>query len=109
MVNTGVLRNCILCGTGSHRTDWKFSSNDGKFVACDHHSKLEFDKAVAAARGGEVKPLAQTQASPVGKVFKPGNVPGPVATPASTAAPLNPAPAARLENDPPENDKAVSA
>lgn len=41
------VKYCIICGQGSHRTDWRNVS--GNLVACDHHSKEEFAKAVGAA------------------------------------------------------------
>lgn len=40
---------CVVCGNGSHRTDWKNVSKDGKFVACDNHTAQEFNAAIKAA------------------------------------------------------------
>jgi hypothetical protein len=43
------IQYCVVCGNGSHRTDWKNASKDGKFVACDSHSSTEFAAAIKAA------------------------------------------------------------
>lgn len=40
-------RFCIVCGTGSHRSDWK----DVPDPHCDHHSKEEVEAAMA--KGGK--------------------------------------------------------
>lgn len=45
VVDSGV-RYCVVCGNGSHRTDWVRKSGDS--VACDFHSDAEFQKAIAA-------------------------------------------------------------
>jgi hypothetical protein len=41
-----VERFCVVCGMGSHRTDWL--KQKGDFVACDSHSDEEFAKAITA-------------------------------------------------------------
>jgi hypothetical protein len=42
---------CVVCGAGSHRTDWvnKTTVSGKDFVACDQHTKEEFNKAITAA------------------------------------------------------------
>ena len=50
-----VERSCVVCGQGSHRTDWIKKSKDGKHVACDNHSDAEIEKAVAALNGPKAK------------------------------------------------------
>jgi hypothetical protein len=53
------LQTCVVCGAGSHRTDW--INKSGGFVACDSHSKDEVAKAVAAAgKSGTVAAAAPT-------------------------------------------------
>lgn len=51
------IKYCVVCGNGSHRTDW--INKSGNFVACDSHSKDEVAKAVAKASAP-----AQTAAKP---------------------------------------------
>lgn len=36
---------CVVCGAGSHRTDWK--NKVGKYVACDSHAANEVKDAAA--------------------------------------------------------------
>lgn len=38
-----VERFCVVCGMGSHRTDWA-----NRTPACDNHSKAEVDAALAS-------------------------------------------------------------
>lgn len=35
-------RKCVVCGVGSHRTDWA-----NRTPACDHHSEAEVREALA--------------------------------------------------------------
>lgn len=74
-----VTKACLICGQGSTRKDWKYSS--GEFVACDHHTKEEFTKAVAAASNLKVPPktpqtppVGQPSSLPVGGSTKPPTV-----------------------------------
>jgi len=46
-------RYCVVCGMGSHRTDWA-----NRTPACDNHSKEE----VAAALAAKTKSKASTPA-----------------------------------------------
>jgi hypothetical protein len=39
---------CVVCGQGSHRTDWKNKVGDA--VACDGHSVADMNKAIADAK-----------------------------------------------------------
>jgi hypothetical protein len=58
------LQTCVVCGAGSHRTDW--INKSGNFVACDSHSKDEVAKAAAAAgKSGTVAPAAAPMAKGV--------------------------------------------
>jgi hypothetical protein len=47
---------CVVCGLGSHRTDWQ----DKDVVACDGHSKDEVAKAVQASKTQTPAPSAST-------------------------------------------------
>ena len=52
-------RICVVCGQGSHRTDW--INKSGNFVACDNHSSGEVARAVAKAQApAPVAPAAPT-------------------------------------------------
>lgn len=66
-------RKCVVCGSGSHRTDWVRVSGDGKFVACDNHSEEVFNNACAAAVSNSVnnKPVAAPAAPTPPVVEKP--------------------------------------
>ncbi len=47
-----VMQYCVVCGTGSTRTDW-ISKQDG-FVACDRHSKVEVTQAIKDYKAKQV-------------------------------------------------------
>ena len=50
---------CVVCGTGSDRTDW--INKSGNFVACDSHLGAEIARAVAKAQApAPVAPAAPT-------------------------------------------------
>jgi hypothetical protein len=58
------LQVCVVCGAGSHRTDWLNKLNG--FVACDNHSKADFVKAVQAAQAPKpVTPPAPPAGVPI--------------------------------------------
>jgi hypothetical protein len=42
------LKTCVVCGAGSHRTDW--INKSGNEVACDSHSKDEVARAIVKAQ-----------------------------------------------------------
>ena len=44
-----VERFCVVCGQGSHRSDWAASPSP----ACDSHSETEVREAVARSRGAK--------------------------------------------------------
>jgi hypothetical protein len=56
------VRFCVVCGNGSHRKDWVNKS--GNFVACDHHTKDEFSKALTEAVKKTEAPPAATSKTP---------------------------------------------
>jgi NMD protein affecting ribosome stability and mRNA decay len=61
------LRKCVVCGNGSHRTDWiqRYSVGETLYVACDYHTDKECEIAInkaeselAAERANAAKPPA---------------------------------------------------
>jgi hypothetical protein len=64
-------RFCVVCGLGSHRTDWAT-----KTPACDNHSQAEVAAALKAAKPAPT-PISQT----------PGNGPAGVQAAGTQAAP----------------------
>ncbi len=53
------IKYCVVCGAGSHRTDWinKGGVGAGAYVACDKHTASEISAALAklgqaAPKGG---------------------------------------------------------
>ena len=58
---------CVVCGQGSHRTDWQ----DAEFPACDTHSKEQVATAIAKATAKPTAPKVeapQVQPTPPGVV-----------------------------------------
>ena len=57
-------KKCVVCGQGSHRTDWATLD----YPACDNHSKVEVAAAVAAAKKAAtavpMTPVAPKPAAP---------------------------------------------
>lgn len=49
-----VERFCVVCGAGSHRSDW--INKLGDYVACDSHSKQELADAVASKTSSAAPP-----------------------------------------------------
>jgi hypothetical protein len=65
------MKHCIVCGAGSHRTDWikKFAVGDTQYVACDYHTDQECEAAItkaesalAAEKANAAKPPAPAAA-----------------------------------------------
>lgn len=54
---------CVVCGQGSHRTDWIKKS--GNFVACDNHSDTEITQAVAKATVQKPVAPAPAKSTPI--------------------------------------------
>jgi hypothetical protein len=68
---------CIVCGKGSHRTDWINKGED--YVACDNHTPAEIKKALDASKPAVV---------PIDKPTKPIDPPKPPTPVATPVAPL---------------------
>lgn len=52
MSSTVTEKACIVCGMGSHRTDWKTTGTlptGDSYVACDSHSAKEVSAVIAKA------------------------------------------------------------
>lgn len=80
-----VERGCVVCGQGSHRTDWiRTKKVSGVlFVACDSHSESEFNAAIQRASApAPAKPVEKPQAAGGGVAQTAGST----STPAQTQA-----------------------
>lgn len=73
------IQYCVVCGRGSHRTDWINTS--GSYVACDYHTKEQMVKAIADKSVKESPAPAPTTKAPV---------PIPAATTSTQPAPAKP-------------------
>jgi hypothetical protein len=65
------VKNCVVCGAGSHREDWQRNPNP----ACDSHKPQEVQAAIAAKKQNgpqlvPATPSAQPPAAPPAAVTK---------------------------------------
>jgi hypothetical protein len=57
------LRNCVVCGLGSHRTDWinRYAAGNTVYVACDQHTDEQATTAIQKAENAKQAEAAQRQ------------------------------------------------
>lgn len=80
------LRNCVVCGLGSHRTDWVRRAKVGNvlYVACDSHTDQELMAAVNAATV-KAKKEAEAAKAPAAAATEPSDALRQAAADAATA------------------------
>lgn len=60
---------CVVCGQGSHRTDWKnkFAVGATGYVACDSHDEKSVKQAITDAEAAKATEAANLAAATKGK------------------------------------------